>query len=86
MGKVKLHWWILLGMAVGVVTGTLINQAYIEEAREAVLGSGYTEATPQQFQENAQNINEELRRRVMATPAGNDLGPSRRSGSVRIGR
>ena len=40
MGKVKLHWWIMLGMAVGVVTGTLINQAYIEEAREAVLGSG----------------------------------------------
>lgn len=70
MGKVKLHWWIMLGMAVGVVTGTLINQAYIEEAREAVLGSGYAEATPQQLQENAQNINEELRRRVIATPVG----------------
>ncbi len=70
MSKIKLHWWIMLGMAVGVVTGTLINQAYIDEAREAVLGSGYTEATPQQLQENAQNINEELRRRVIATPVG----------------
>ena len=70
MGKVKFHWWIMLGMAVGVVTGTLINQAYIEEAREAVLGSGYTEATPQQLQENAQKINEELSRRVIATPVG----------------
>ena len=70
MGKIKLHWWILLGMMVGVVTGTLINQAYIDEARETVLGSGYSEATPQQLQENAQNINEELRRRVIATPIG----------------
>ena len=70
MGKIKLHWWIMLGIMVGVSTGTLINQAYLDEARETVLGSGYSEATPQQLQEHAQDINEELRRRVLANPVG----------------
>ncbi len=73
MGKMKLHWWILLGIAVGVITGTLINNAYIDEARETVLGSDYSQATPQQLQEKAQSINEELKRRVVATPIGAGL-------------
>ena len=73
MGKMKLHWWILLGIAVGVLTGTLINNAYIDEARETVLGSDYSQATPQQLQEKAQSINEELKRRVVATPIGAGL-------------
>ena len=77
MDKMKLHWWILMGIAVGVLTGTLINNAYIDEAREAVLGSEYSQATPQQLQEKAQSINEELKRRVVATPIGAGLAACR---------
>ena len=41
MKKIKLHWWILLGVLLGVVLGTVVHLAYREEARVAVLGQGY---------------------------------------------
>ena len=40
----KAHWWVLLGIALGIVVGTVINQAHIEDVRQAVLGAEYSEA------------------------------------------
>ena len=44
MNTSKAHWWVLLGIALGVVVGTFINQAHIEDVRQSVLGPNYSEA------------------------------------------
>lgn len=45
MKRIKLHWWIILGMVVGAILGTVVHEAYapelpedvgLKEAREAV--------------------------------------------------
>jgi len=38
------HRWVLLGIILGFVIGTVINQAHVEEVRQSVLGSDYTDA------------------------------------------
>ena len=47
--KIKLHWWILAGILVGAIAGTLFNNAYYpdiaREARHRVFdGAPYDEA------------------------------------------
>jgi Na+/H+-dicarboxylate symporter len=46
--KVKLHWWILLGIVVGALAGAAFNSAYYpdiaREARENILGDTWTQA------------------------------------------
>ena len=44
MKKIGLHWWIILGVVLGAVVGTVLYQAHIDEARTAVLGAGYSGA------------------------------------------
>ncbi len=46
MGKVKLHWWIFLGIAAGALWGTWLNRAYYADlearAKLAVLGPSWS--------------------------------------------
>jgi len=48
MRRVKLHWWILLGIAVGVLWGTWLNRAYYAQlesrAKAEILGPTWTAA------------------------------------------
>ena len=34
MGRLKLHWWILIGMALGALVGTLLNKVYGPDAAQ----------------------------------------------------
>ncbi|NIM00460.1 MAG: cation:dicarboxylase symporter family transporter, partial [Acidobacteria bacterium] len=48
MFKLKLHWWILIGIVVGALVGTAVHKSYYptisSQAREEILGTTYTEA------------------------------------------
>lgn len=44
MRKIALHWWIIIGVVIGAIGGTLLYNAHIDEARLAVLGADYTRA------------------------------------------
>lgn len=63
----RLHWWILLGILAGVALGAGINRAHVGPAQEAVLGESYTR---EDLRARAARVNEELERRVNATPLG----------------
>jgi Na+/H+-dicarboxylate symporter len=49
MKKIKLHWWILIGILAGAIAGTFFNQVYYPsiaaQARVNVLGPEYDEAS-----------------------------------------
>jgi proton glutamate symport protein len=40
--RIALHWWVLAGVLVGALVGTLLYLSHREEARQAVLGAEYT--------------------------------------------
>ncbi|HVT43106.1 MAG TPA: dicarboxylate/amino acid:cation symporter [Thermoanaerobaculia bacterium] len=44
MKRIGLHWWIILGVLVGAVGGSLLYATYIDEARREVLGPSFTRA------------------------------------------
>ncbi|HUP45615.1 MAG TPA: dicarboxylate/amino acid:cation symporter, partial [Thermoanaerobaculia bacterium] len=62
--KLGLHWWILLGVVVGAVLGTVLYGAYIDEARQAVLGTEYSRA---QLAERAPAVAAEVTSRLRGT-------------------
>ncbi|TXD43752.1 dicarboxylate/amino acid:cation symporter [Lujinxingia vulgaris] len=71
MRKIKLHWWILLGMVAGVVWGMALHGAYyetlLEQARQQVLGQGYR---PDDLIGATREINTALQGLMNQTPAG----------------
>src|SRR5690554_2883935 len=71
MRKIKLHWWILLGMIAGVVWGVALHGAYyddlLEQARQQVLGQGYS---PEALIGATREINTALQGLMNQTPAG----------------
>jgi proton glutamate symport protein len=64
MKKIALHWWIFLGVVAGALIGTALHLAYIEEARQQVVGTQYSRAD---LSENARAISEQLRTDLRAT-------------------
>ncbi|RAL25313.1 dicarboxylate/amino acid:cation symporter [Lujinxingia litoralis] len=71
MQRIKLHWWILIGMVAGVVWGMALHTAYydtlLEQARQEVLGPGYTSEA---LVGATREIQSELSRLVRETPPG----------------
>ncbi len=71
MRRLKLHWWIFIGIAVGAVWGTWLNRAYyagfVQAAREEVLGPAWT---PDQEAPRAREIQAAIDERFRATLGG----------------
>ena len=61
------HRWVLLGIALGFIIGTAINQTHIESVREAVLGPTYTEAD---IHARGKELSDALVASVKDTPVG----------------
>jgi proton glutamate symport protein len=70
MFGIKLHWWIFLGIAVGVLLGVALHRVYYEdiarEARLAVLGETYTAAQEAARTRDIQRKQDELLRGTVA--------------------
>ncbi len=66
----KTHWWVLLGIALGVVVGTIINQAHIEEVRHSVLGANYSETD---LHARGKELSDALAKTVKGTVIGGAL-------------
>ena len=66
----KAHWWVLLGIALGIVVGTVINQAHIEDVRQAVLGAEYSEAD---IHAHGKELSDSLAKTVKGTLVGGAL-------------
>lgn len=64
MRRVGLHWWILLGVLVGALLGTVLYQMHADEARRAVLGAEYSRA---ELAQRAPEIVDRIRTDVQAT-------------------
>ena len=66
MFGLKLHWWVFIGIGVGVVLGIVLHQTYYQdlarEARIAVLGEEYAEA-PEKFRAQETARTPEIQRR-----------------------
>jgi Na+/H+-dicarboxylate symporter len=62
--KLKLHWWILLGVLLGIAVGTAIYLGHREAARVAVLGEGYE---PRDVIARAADVRSELERQLEET-------------------
>jgi Na+/H+-dicarboxylate symporter len=71
MPRLKLHWWIFIGIAVGALWGTWMNAAYYgdfaQEAKEEVLGPGWTQG---QEAPKAKEIQRAIDKRFRGTLGG----------------
>ena len=70
IGNIKIHWLVLAGIFLGVCIGAVLNNIYVDEVRQQVLGETYTNAD---LQANAKALNDALATRVKETPLGSTL-------------
>ena len=60
MIKIKLHWWILIGIVIGAITGTVFNRTYYPEIAREAESASITTADAVSESVRAMNAIEEL--------------------------
>lgn len=68
--NIKFHWWVLIGIALGVLLGSILNGMYEEEVRQQILGDTYT---TDQLREKGQELGDALATRIRDTLLGGAL-------------
>ena len=70
LGNIKIHWLVLAGILLGVIIGAVLNNIYVDEIRQQVLGDSYTNAD---LQANAKALNDALATHIKGTALGSTL-------------